>query len=135
VAAEELTTQRSSDRDANAKAQQHDVRCDVAASAQDSLWQQKHDRDHDLGQAWNARFDNDPGHMWLRGCVRELWAQFKMGAGHSAEGEQESREVQRIACEYDERIAVMDEELAGSRLRRWTASVNRADRRRLEPRR
>jgi len=26
-----------------------------------------------IAQAWSPRFDNDPGHMWLRGCVRRAF--------------------------------------------------------------
>jgi len=27
-----------------------------------------------IAQAWSPRFDNDPGHIWLRGCVRRAFA-------------------------------------------------------------
>jgi len=47
--------------------------------------------------------------------VRELLAQFKMGAGTPAEAEEQGREVERIAREYDEQIKAMDEELARKR--------------------
>jgi DNA-binding transcriptional LysR family regulator len=26
-----------------------------------------------IAQAWSPRFDNDPGHIWLRGCVRQAF--------------------------------------------------------------
>ncbi len=26
-----------------------------------------------IAQAWSPRFDNDPGHIWLRGCVRRAF--------------------------------------------------------------
>jgi DNA-binding transcriptional LysR family regulator len=32
-----------------------------------------------IAQAWSPRFDNDPGHVWLRGCVRRAFA---VGAGN-----------------------------------------------------
>ena len=47
--------------------------------------------------------------------VRELWAQFKMGAGTTAAAEEETREMDRLAREYDEQIAAMDEELVRKR--------------------
>jgi len=47
--------------------------------------------------------------------VRELLAQFKMGAGTPSEGREEAREMERLAREYDEQIAAMDEELARKR--------------------
>jgi DNA-binding transcriptional LysR family regulator len=27
-----------------------------------------------IAQAWSPRFDNDPGHVWLRGCVRRAFS-------------------------------------------------------------
>jgi hypothetical protein len=47
--------------------------------------------------------------------VRELLAQFKMGAGSPSEAQEEAREMERLAREYDEQIAAMDEELARKR--------------------
>jgi hypothetical protein len=44
--------------------------------------------------------------------VRELLEQFRMGAGTPSEEREEAREMDRLAREYDEQIAAMDEELA-----------------------
>jgi hypothetical protein len=32
-----------------------------------------------ITQAWSPRFDTDPGHVWLRGCVRRA---FGVAAGN-----------------------------------------------------
>jgi hypothetical protein len=46
--------------------------------------------------------------------VLDLWQQFKAGAG-SPLAEEQAREIERLAREYDEQIAAMDEELERKR--------------------
>jgi excisionase family DNA binding protein len=43
--------------------------------------------------------------------VRELWAEFRMGGGMATEQQEQEREIERIAREYDEQIKAMDEDL------------------------
>lgn len=47
--------------------------------------------------------------------VRELWAEFRMGGGTTAEQQERLREMDRLAEEYDEQIKAMDEELVRKR--------------------
>jgi excisionase family DNA binding protein len=46
--------------------------------------------------------------------VRAMWEKYKIGVG-SADTDDETREMERLAREYDEQIAAMDEELARKR--------------------
>lgn len=43
--------------------------------------------------------------------VRALWAEFRLGGGTPIEQQEQVREIERIAHEYDEQIKVMDEDL------------------------
>jgi excisionase family DNA binding protein len=47
--------------------------------------------------------------------VRELWAEFRMGAGPSRAQQEEQHEIDRLSEEYDEQIKAMDEELSRKR--------------------
>ena len=43
--------------------------------------------------------------------MREMWAEFRLGGGMATEQQEQEREIERIAREYDEQIKAMDEDL------------------------